>query len=130
MKALSIKQPGAHLILHHGKDCENRTWRTHYHGPLLIHAGKKVDTHVCKSERLFHKAHRDSWPLGAIVGVVNLARCDEWIMSRWDEPNHWHWRLTRPRYFSKPVQYRGQLGLFNVPDELVADALVSAKEAV
>jgi hypothetical protein len=38
--ALSIRQPWAWLILHAGKDIENRDWPTKYRGPFLIHASK------------------------------------------------------------------------------------------
>jgi len=40
MKAISIRQPWASLILVAGKDIENRTWSTRYRGPVLIHASK------------------------------------------------------------------------------------------
>ena len=43
MKALSIRQPWAHRILREGKDIENRDWPTRYRGPVLIHAGIKID---------------------------------------------------------------------------------------
>ena len=43
MKALTIKQPWAYLIIHGGKDIENRTWRTKYRGRILIHAAKADD---------------------------------------------------------------------------------------
>jgi hypothetical protein len=39
-KALSIRQPWAHLIVAGIKQIENRTWTTRYRGPLLIHAGQ------------------------------------------------------------------------------------------
>jgi hypothetical protein len=29
MKAMSIKQPWVHAILHEGKDIENRSWQRH-----------------------------------------------------------------------------------------------------
>lgn len=35
MKALTIKQPWASLIVHGIKDIENRTWRTDYRGPVI-----------------------------------------------------------------------------------------------
>lgn len=38
MKALSIRQPWAWLILHGGKDIENRSWNTNFRGRFLIHA--------------------------------------------------------------------------------------------
>jgi hypothetical protein len=39
-KALSIRQPWAHAIIHLGKDIENRDWKhaPSYRGPILIHA--------------------------------------------------------------------------------------------
>src|SRR3990167_9411398 len=40
MKALSIRQPWAWLILHAGKDIENRGWPTSFRGRFLIHASK------------------------------------------------------------------------------------------
>lgn len=40
MKALTVKQPWAGLIIAGGKDIENRTWRTSYRGRVLIHAAK------------------------------------------------------------------------------------------
>ena len=40
MKALSIRQPWAWLIVTCQKDIENRTWTARYRGPLLIHAGR------------------------------------------------------------------------------------------
>jgi hypothetical protein len=41
--ALSIRQPWASLIVAGLKPVENRSWRVRYRGPLLIHAGQRVD---------------------------------------------------------------------------------------
>lgn len=43
MKALSINQPWAWLIVNGHKAVENRDWNTRYRGEFLIHAGKKFD---------------------------------------------------------------------------------------
>lgn len=43
MKALSINQPWAWLIVNGHKGVENRNWDTSYRGEFLIHAGKKFD---------------------------------------------------------------------------------------
>ncbi len=40
MKALSIRQPWAWLIIHGGKDIENRSWHTKFRGRFLVHAAK------------------------------------------------------------------------------------------
>ncbi|WP_044270409.1 ASCH domain-containing protein [Bacteroides timonensis] len=37
MKAITIKQPWASLIVHGIKDIENRSWRTNFRGRVLIH---------------------------------------------------------------------------------------------
>lgn len=39
MKALSLRQPWAHAVLH-GKNIENRVWNTSFRGEFLIHAAK------------------------------------------------------------------------------------------
>ena len=41
-KGLSIKQPWTSAIAFAGKNIENRSWRTHYRGPLAIHASGTV----------------------------------------------------------------------------------------
>lgn len=40
MRALSLTQPWAWLVVHGGKDIENRTWNTKFRGEFLIHAAK------------------------------------------------------------------------------------------
>ena len=42
MKAISVTRTWAHLLVAGVKPVENRTWRTDYCGPLLIHASKIV----------------------------------------------------------------------------------------
>jgi hypothetical protein len=43
MKALSIKQPWAWLIVHGYKDIENRTFDSPRCGRIYVHAGKTTD---------------------------------------------------------------------------------------
>ena len=38
MRALTIKQPWVHAILHEGKDIENRSWQRDFRGSLALHA--------------------------------------------------------------------------------------------
>ncbi|WP_229215634.1 ASCH domain-containing protein [Duganella sp. CY15W] len=40
MKALSIRQPWAWLIVNGYKDIENRSWSTNVRGKVLVHASK------------------------------------------------------------------------------------------
>lgn len=39
MKALTIKEPWATLIIEGYKEYEFRSWKTNYRGKILIHAG-------------------------------------------------------------------------------------------
>ena len=44
MKALSIRQPWAWLIIKGHKDIENRSWPTAFRGRVLVHAAKGMTT--------------------------------------------------------------------------------------
>ena len=69
MKALSIKQPRADLIIRGLKDVENRTWSTTYRGPMLVHAG--LGLMPGPAIRLFYGAGHQ-WELGGVIGIVDL----------------------------------------------------------
>ena len=72
MKALSIQQPWAWLIVNGYKAVENRSWDTRYRGEFLIHAGKKIDHEAYGfSEHLNVAVPRDL-PTGGIVGKARL----------------------------------------------------------
>ena len=66
MKALSLKQPFAELILQGRKSIELRKWNTRFRGEFLIHASKTVDR---KSMERFGFSEL---PTGCIVGKVTL----------------------------------------------------------
>jgi hypothetical protein len=119
VKALSIRQPWAHAILHLGKDVENRTWPPHWAGLLLVHASKTVD--VDAVQYLIECGYDLPDPLvtGALVGTVRLIECGP-SESWWAEASQWHWQLTDPHPFLAPIPWRGTLRLFDVPDEVVA----------
>ena len=57
MMALSIRQPWAWLILHAGKDIENRDWPTRFRGRFLIHASKGMtrEEYELAEDPLWHK---------------------------------------------------------------------------
>lgn len=112
MKALSVRQPWAHLIIHHGKDIENRTWATKYRCPLLIHAGKTIDSYAYEIKLI-----QSDLQLGQCVGIVDLIDCVTDSDSKWfDGP--FGFVLANPRPI-KPFPYKGQLGFFEVPDHFI-----------
>ena len=82
LKAISVRQPFAWLIVNGIKDIENRKWATKVRGPVLVHAGAKKES----QEHL--DSFFDAWPeakleYGGIVGVVEIADCIQKHKSRW-----------------------------------------------
>jgi hypothetical protein len=76
MKALSIRQPWAWLIVQGHKDVENRIWNTKFRGRFLVHASARPEREL---ERIradvldrFHLRLPDTFELGGIVGEVEL----------------------------------------------------------
>jgi len=87
MKAISILQPWASLIVLGHKQIETRSWNTKYRGKILIHASqsKKIADKLIW-EFPFNKVLTESFnhvrepdindlPFGAIIGSANLVDC-------------------------------------------------------
>jgi hypothetical protein len=66
MKALSLKQPYAELVVSGKKTIELRKWNTNFRGEFFIHASKNPDEDAMKR---FGFANL---PLGFIIGKANL----------------------------------------------------------
>lgn len=124
--ALTLLNPWAHLIAHHGKDVENRTWVPGTATRLLIHAGKGWD---------WAAAERYGRWLGPGVGVTSavvavaiiddvcsatvnapgvVCRCGSWA-----QPGLYHWRLRSVVALAEPVPAQGRLRLWYPPAEVV-----------
>ncbi len=133
MKAVSVHQPWAWAILHAGKNVENRSWRTHHRGPLLVHAAKSRASYDAQDPTRWQRLYGVELPAwdqltpGAIVGVVDVVECvkvgpggdlGEAGKSVWAQEG-WGWVLENPRTFAEPIPYRGAQLLFEVPDEVL-----------
>jgi len=120
MLALSIRQPYAWLILHGGKDIENRTWPTARRGPCLIHAGLQWFVHPREWPSEFDGLDLPppaEIPRGGIVGRVDIMDCVTRYKSQWFEgPYGLVMRNRQPLPF---VPFPGRLGFFDVPDSLL-----------
>ena len=66
MKALSLKQPFAELVVSGKKTIELRNWNTKFRGKFLIHASKIPDSKSMK------KFGFEKLPVGVIVGEAKL----------------------------------------------------------
>jgi len=106
MKALTVRQPWAELIIRGRKDVENRTRRTNHRGLLAIHAGLGFDEHEPRVRGPFDHS--------AIIGVVTVVDCIQGSKSPWALKEQWHWLLSDAIRLSKPIPYRGKLGLWDV----------------
>lgn len=127
MKAISIKQPWASLIVHGIKDIENRTWKCpqKYIGQrVLIHASSskpvfrysflQYDIIRRTSQSLIFNCTYDGFPKGAIIGSVVIADCVRNHPSVWAEKGCWNWVLKDAVLFEKPVMnMKGKLILWN-----------------
>lgn len=119
LRALSIMQPWAWLIVNGHKDIENRDWRCRRRGRILIHAGKKIDRDADEAlRRGWHPAADmplcmdlpEAWETGGIVGEATIEGCVEQSMSDWFVGRYGIlMRNARPLPF-RPC--RGALGFF------------------
>lgn len=126
LPALAIKQPWASMIIHAGKDIENRTWPTRVRGRILIHASKKLDIedmHAANDlihERIIQLPHTcplanfpiEAYPGGGIIGIAEIVDCVTKSDSPWFVgPYGFKLANVRPLPF---LLARGVLGFFSV----------------
>ncbi len=109
MKAITLQQPWATLVLEHGKRVENRSWTTSYRGPLLIHAGMGVDRAAMRWWR--HSLKLDELPRGGIIARCELVDVVRDSPSEWAEASAYHWLLESVQLVEF-TPCRGKLGLW------------------
>jgi hypothetical protein len=140
MKAITIWQPYATLIMLGLKQYETRCWGTNYRGPLIIHAAKRWDeerdldcsrvTELLREQtftaaslgdeklRLFYTPMGET--LGKALGIVDLQACDLMRDGGSDFENHvgsfgpgrYGWKCASPRLFEDPISHQGKQGLW------------------
>ena len=129
MKALSIRQPWAWLILNAGKDIENRDWRTHVRGRVLIHAAKGMtidewggawgfaEGSGASTKAIAAGVTSKNIERGGIIGSVEIVDCVTESNSRWFMGRYgFVLRDPKPLPF---IPWKGQLGFFDVPDSVI-----------
>lgn len=103
MKVITLIQPYATLIALNEKQNETRSWSTNYRGELGIHAGKKVDKKICRTEPFKsilakYGYNEDNLPTGVIIAKVNLTDCHAihedhtgsvMLLDKDNSPVHW-----------------------------------------
>lgn len=123
MKALTIKEPWASLIINGYKEYEFRSWKTNYRGKILIHAGMSMDKDMISR----FKDYDLKYMSGCIIGEADLVDCilvdKEFINNLreinpivYAQSNHietYAWKLENIRKYRKVVYIKGKLGLWN-----------------
>jgi hypothetical protein len=151
MKALSLTRPWSELVIAGIKTVENRSWSTPYRGTLVIHAAQSWDDAALRVldelvgdgmlttdgfDRLDTTVMHKGAPTGflGVVTVVDVHHSDALtctsiedfdICSPWAFVGSHHWQVTDARRFPDVIDGPGRLGLFDVPDTVLAalDAL-------
>lgn len=139
MKALTVMQPWAYLIVAGRKTMETRTWHTKYRGDLAIHAShtlsvvaeSTIDRLEVVAPALLYPAGSRVWRFdradaGKVIGVVELVDClpidagfaraldrQEMMLGNYAE-GRWAWVLEHPRRLVPPIEARGMPGLWEV----------------
>lgn len=138
MKVLTVRQPWAELLVTGVKDIENRTWRSAYRGPLLIHAAQTVD--AGSLEALIELLAKDSAPqaevdiiavprTGQIVGLVEMVDCVTAHRSDWFE-GPYGFVVVDPLRFFPGIPMKGRLGLYDLPVELKSAVDRAVRDAI
>lgn len=141
MKALSIKQPWASLIIEGLKDIENRSWKTSFRGTVLVHATAKTagipselltneqwdSLHYCiESPFWMFELMAGRYTNSAIIGTVDIVDCVVNHPSIWaektdyenfnEDPVYYNWVLSNPVKFDEPIlNVKGKLSLWDYP---------------
>jgi len=145
MKALSIKQPFAHLVATGQKTLEIRSRKTNFRGDILICSSKKVYDGFVMSKTTygsnltnakFETSRLNSNDVttaitGHALAILRLVDCREMRDNYEDERDSRHefikesfvWVLEKPRLI-KPFPVSGKLGLFNVEFPCSNEALL------
>ena len=121
MKALSLKQPFAELILQNKKKIELRKWNTKFRGKFLIHTSKIPDQKAMKEFGF------DNLPCGFIVGKAKLVDVKKYETKReHDKDKNLHlasslWGnygfILKDVKRIKPIPVKGKLGFWEFKND-------------
>ena len=118
MKAITIKQPWASLIVHGIKDIENRTWscpKKYLGQRVLIHSSGKPLNYdnfydsILTNEQLLALPENKEWKdfsfcTGSIIGSVEIIDCVQNHPSIWAEKGVYNWVLANPILYENPIK--------------------------
>ncbi len=122
MKALTIKEPWASLIINGYKEYEFRSWKTNYRGKILIHAGKSTDKEAYSRVKDYNLEINN----GSIIGECNITDCilvdenfdkklrkEDSVIYKNNHVGMYAWKLDNIIKYEKCITTKGKLGLWN-----------------
>ncbi len=112
MKAISVRNPYAHLIMCGEKEFEFRTWQTDYRGDLLIcsSANPKVKNTISGHALIVVELYD--------IYEVTAKNYKEFGLEEKPEGELYAWQLINGRVI-KPFPIKGKLNFFEVDDNLI-----------
>lgn len=147
MKAITIWQPWAELIVMGYKLNETRSWATTYTGPIAIHAAKyrklphEVYAEIAAAIGITPDGYRGSWlyylehgvpaeSFGAVLGTATLGKALPTTLRAATPrekalgdftPGRYAWPLYDVARFDKPIPAKGKQGLWTWDPPTPAD---------
>jgi len=136
MKAITIWQPWASLLVSGQKQYETRSWATSYRGPIAIHAAMRpvrrtigalaAGNNILERLGIVFPKHEDLYqlPTGAIVGTAILEYChliDETFIAKLSlqeldlgefTPGRYAWEFSHMTDVTPAIPIRGAQGLW------------------
>lgn len=137
LKALTLWEPWASLIMVGAKTYETRSWATPYRGPLVIHASLNKDSiGMIRDGRVYDLLFEvgitkmGDFKLGYALCVCTLVDCiptnkldvsqlsrDDWAFGDY-RPERYAWKLANVQRLDPPIKVRGYQGLWDWPETL------------
>ena len=128
MKALTIREPWATLIIEGYKSYEFRSWKTNYRGKILIHAGLSLEMDM--EERF--KEYNLEYNCGNIIGEAELVDCilvdkkfneelrqiNPLVYARSNHVKTYAWKLINIKKYNNQISCKGKLVLWNYEGEI------------
>lgn len=104
VRALSLRQPWAALVVHGVKTVEIRRWATPHRGVVLIHASRQSDPRPEGWEIVPLEAQPTATLHGGVIGSVELTDCVAYVDRKAFAADQLRHR-NRPDWFQPPVLY-------------------------
>lgn len=133
LKALTIIQPYASLIMNGKKRYEMRNWIPRAANEFVVHAGRQTLPIAAMFNIGMDTKYWDGvyFPLGALLGVVCVTAVlptKQIPLDTWDCALHpiefkYAWRLEVVEVFKQPIPMRGKLGFWTVAESVLQQGL-------